>query len=659
MKNGIQILACLCAVGFIFRGEVCAQASYDDCGDAYEISKLLRPACETNASSLTVNKTFRLNDAQSSPFPPLCFNFQARKDIWLTFEAPESARRVVLGIDSIRGCGSGCSTDFTYAIYESGCTTEDFVRCDRPVPIIIPVKPGLRYYIRIWELDGEDMTFRLTTAQSQTCCFDVCETAFTFPVAAPSPNCQTLTRAVPVALNIPFSLLNKLPCAANADGTPPPEAAACGLTTKKRDMWFAYQNPFDAGGVAIELTGIGGCEGPGCKTDVGYVIYEGDACWNLKYLTCGRANDGFISGGSQGIIIAPGVPGAKIWIQLFETDNEGTRFTVGRISGLPRGETCVLPAPLAGGGCNVGAYPDNFVAPGADGAACCWVSNENTTFYSFDVTPATPQPVSLTAFNVQCGSDPGGLQLAIYKADCAHIGGADSNKGFYGCACGTGSVTLTPNAILPTGKYIVAVDGDAGDCRWEFAGVVVSDAPFTKFEGELDDNHIKLVWETFGQTRNVGFEVQRSFDAVSWTRIAYIPSEFDPAPLKSYGVDDYDLRGDVQYYRLKIIDNDGIITYTNIVEVSLKNALSKSFTQCYFFPHPADEQTALHFNLRLSGAVRLKLFDAVGRIRYDVTRSLPAGSNVWELSAAAYPTGIYSCTLENGSESATLKLTVR
>lgn len=657
--GGILVLMLLLCSSFNL---IMAQCPNDSCTTAYVLPPITEPDCAHGISKVAVNKTFFLGQCsptKTTNLPP-CQNYSNQKDLWFALKLIGNVSLVQIDINDLSVPTPGIP-QLNYAIYRGNCNGLILEACgnNSNLPIVLSTKPDARYLMRVWDAAGQHLNFTINEITALNCCFNDCRNPFDFLQAPLGPDCSSFAPPQSITMSIPFTMLKSLPCKTTSSVPTPPDTEPCNFSGSEKDIWLRYIVPPNTGGVAIELAGISGCTGFMCSTDLNYALYRGDDCNNLTYVTCGQANDGFYFGGTRGMIIAPGRPGDKLWLRIFEEDDQGLKFHVTRITGLVEGDDCNLPAPITAGGCNVGAYPDNFVPPGLAGDACCWAKSDNTIFYSFIVSPFTPQPVTITAYNSVCESENAQIQMAIYAANCNELGGIGSN--FYGCMCGNGTATLTANRPLPPGNYVVAVDGDANvGCRWDFAGNVVANAAFTRFVGELKDNRIRLEWQTFGTSPNLGFEIQRSFNRVDWQRIAYLPVQQSSSQLINYEYEDYDLRGEKQYYRLKIANTDGSFIYTNIVETHLADALAKSFAYCFFYPNPVTEgNTMLRFNLRKASNTRLRVVDALGRIVYDEARSLSGGFHLWELPISNLPTGYYYCSIDNGTDNAGVKLLVK
>jgi hypothetical protein len=108
--------------------------------------------------------------------------------------------------------------------------------------------------------------------------------------------------------------------------------------------------------------------------------------------------------------------------------------------------------------------------------------------------------------------------------------------------------------------------------------------------------------------------------------------------------------GHTYNYRLKEIDLDGSITYSNPVSVTLGLvALNYRLNQNY--PNPFNPQTTLAYDLAQAGKVTLAIYDPAGRlVRELVSGNQEAGSHTVVWNAIGLPSGIYLCRLQAGGQ---------
>lgn len=330
-------------------------------------------------------------------------------------------------------------------------------------------------------------------------------------------------------------------------------------------------------------------------------------------------------------------------------------------SSRPANDDCSGAIVLTGSGTNAGAMGCDMAAPNPWGTdTCSWITTENSVFYSFEVTSATAQPVTITLNNVACSGGANQLQMAMYDMDCNMAGMIGS--GFYGCASGLGTVTLEANQpTLPNGTYMLVVDGNAGAvCNWDVQSTVL-DVEWLNFEGRYVDAQdiVALKWMTGEETNNEGFWVQRSTDMKDWRNLGFVEASEDQGARHSYSFDDdYFLENGTYYYRLRQHDHDGKTTYSNIINVTV--GVPGAFEILNQYPNPVSQRLNLEVAVATAGDVEVSVYDLqgrkVGQQRYG---ALELGYHTVVYPAESLSEGVYLYTMRMGSEEVKGKFVVQ
>ncbi len=124
----------------------------------------------------------------------------------------------------------------------------------------------------------------------------------------------------------------------------------------------------------------------------------------------------------------------------------------------------------------------------------------------------------------------------------------------------------------------------------------ISDAlpvELTSFSASKSATGASLVWSTKTETNNYGFEVEKSADQASWTKIGFVAGKGTSTVSQSYSFADNKASG-TAYYRLKQLDNNGGFHYSGIEAVTLT---AEKFEVSGNFPNPFNPTTKIAFNL--------------------------------------------------------------
>ncbi len=130
------------------------------------------------------------------------------------------------------------------------------------------------------------------------------------------------------------------------------------------------------------------------------------------------------------------------------------------------------------------------------------------------------------------------------------------------------------------------------------------------FTGVRAGDVINLRWQTATEINNMGFEIERSKDAITWSKIGFVEGNNTTNSPRYYNYTDMIRSSDKLYYRLKQIDNDGTFEYSHEVEVA--EVIPQNFVLSQNFPNPFNPATTIEFSIPEHGFVTLKVYDMTG-----------------------------------------------
>ena len=177
----------------------------------------------------------------------------------------------------------------------------------------------------------------------------------------------------------------------------------------------------------------------------------------------------------------------------------------------------------------------------------------------------------------------------------------------------------------------------------------------TSFSAKSVSEGVKLEWETASELNNDRFEIERSLDRNTFAVVGTVRGAGTTTEAQSYGFLDNTAQNGKFYYRLKQVDFDGTVDYSNIVEVVKDKPTTFELAQNY--PNPFNPTTTINYQLPTNALVTLKVYDVVGReVATLVNARQEAGRYDINFNATSLSSGVYFYRLQAGSFVETKKM---
>ena len=207
---------------------------------------------------------------------------------------------------------------------------------------------------------------------------------------------------------------------------------------------------------------------------------------------------------------------------------------------------------------------------------------------------------------------------------------------------------------LGTERNDMGAHGGPGACGWLDLIIPVE---LTSFTSVLVNGDVKLNWSTATETNNQGFEIQRRNEESEYQKIGYVPGNGTTTQVQNYSYVDSKVANDNYFYRLKQIDFDGTIEYSNEIAVNVTIPLEFALEQNY--PNPFNPTTKIKYQLPKAGFVTLKVYDVLGEeIVTLVNEEKQTGNYEVNFDAKNLSSGIYFYKLQAGDFVETRKMVV-
>jgi hypothetical protein len=154
------------------------------------------------------------------------------------------------------------------------------------------------------------------------------------------------------------------------------------------------------------------------------------------------------------------------------------------------------------------------------------------------------------------------------------------------------------------------------------------------------EDGILLKWTTATETNNSGFMIERSSDDVEFNEIAFINGKGTTTDVTDYEYTDVISRPGRYSYRLKQIDFDGSVNYSNAVKTEVEGPQVFVLSQNY--PNPFNPSTMINFSLPVDSHVIIELFNTLGEKVDELTNhDFSIGSHEVNFDASKLSNGVY------------------
>ena len=241
----------------------------------------------------------------------------------------------------------------------------------------------------------------------------------------------------------------------------------------------------------------------------------------------------------------------------------------------------------------------------------------------------------------------------------------DQDGTFY-CISGTGNPLFFSHNFPGDRIYAVnvlpSIDGNAsyelltgteyGKVVCYSGGLNAVPVELISFTGSAQGNSVNLHWITATQLNNKGFEIERKTGNESYRQISFVKGEGTTSEKKSYSYTDKGLKEGEYTYRLKQIDLDGSVHYSNEINVTV--AVPAEFSLSQNYPNPFNPATTISFSLPQKSPVKLVVYDILGKeVKTLINSEKDAGSydvqwNGTNNNGQTVSTGIYIYRIKAG-----------
>ena len=212
---------------------------------------------------------------------------------------------------------------------------------------------------------------------------------------------------------------------------------------------------------------------------------------------------------------------------------------------------------------------------------------------------------------------------------------ADSGT-YYRVIVGTTAANLTGNCAFNDGSSTMVKVINCG---------IVLNGNFIQFKGALNNNKTYLNWATSGEANLLFYEIEKSTDGINFEKIARMDAKNTAEAF--YAFNDIDIINGTVYYRLKMINENNLFKYSNIILLSTSLSFDVKNIQ-----NPFTDKINADVIVPADGPLSLQLFNDEGQLIKSFSKNVRKGYNkVLMDNLGVISNGIYfiSATFNNNS----------
>jgi hypothetical protein len=155
---------------------------------------------------------------------------------------------------------------------------------------------------------------------------------------------------------------------------------------------------------------------------------------------------------------------------------------------------------------------------------------------------------------------------------------------------------------------------------------------------------IQLNWETITEQNTSHFEIERSDNGINFNTIGSVNANGNSTDKKYYSFTDSNPLPKSNFYRLKMLDIDGIFTYSRVIAIKNENMITLDL-----FPNPTTDVLQVQIPSERKETTKINIIDAAGKQIYSQSVQLNEGTNAISIPVDHLQNGSYYLVVENES----------
>ncbi len=170
-----------------------------------------------------------------------------------------------------------------------------------------------------------------------------------------------------------------------------------------------------------------------------------------------------------------------------------------------------------------------------------------------------------------------------------------------------------------------------------------------EFNAVLTNKQVQLTWKIVDEKDVNHYILERSFDGKTFDFL-------QKQDKGKFSITDETPQYNVNYYRLKVVENDGQSTYSPIRSVNFEGGKKTEFK---IYPNPTADILNLQFDADKAQNTRVELFDNLGKLVHAYDFTSKEGSNHLFFNTGSFAAGLYSLKIQQGATVVVEKVVIR
>ncbi len=154
-----------------------------------------------------------------------------------------------------------------------------------------------------------------------------------------------------------------------------------------------------------------------------------------------------------------------------------------------------------------------------------------------------------------------------------------------------------------------------------------------------------LNWQTATEVNGDFFAVERSVDGENFEQIGTVDAAGNSTTLQSYSFEDKQALAGTTYYRLRLVDLDGSIAYS---EVEFVTRGESNFGFGSIRPVPVQDELQVVLTADSAKEIQINIYDVTGKQLANRIAQTNAGVNTYSMDASSFVPGIYILSITDG-----------